>query len=245
MIDRLCSVRVLASLAILCVALGAPARADLIITGGSATVAPGGTATVDFTVSATAGSSYQLGSFQIELQITTSSGTSFLQFSSSQVDPYSDSVYVFSGASFGQDYGVPFWGNPFDSNRSNGTHNDTIVGGDSNDGISGYTLIDVSSHYLLGSVTFQADPHASNGDSYTIAVVNDPGQTYFLAPDPDVFAYTSTPGTVTIHSSQNPGVVPEPASAVLVGLGSVTCLLYSWRIRRRRRAGAADSAARE
>src|SRR5690349_20468221 len=88
--------------------MGAPARADFVIAGGSATVAPGGTATVAFTI-ATAPSTtvFNLADFNLELQISVKTGSSFLQFAGSQSDPaYDHSGYVFSGASFVQDNGL-------------------------------------------------------------------------------------------------------------------------------------------
>jgi hypothetical protein len=228
MTSYLTSVRVLLLAAISGLFLLAPARADFIITGGSATVAPGGTGTVDFTITSTNPAGDALGSLNLELLISRTSGTSFLQFSTVQPDPYDDPTYVFSGSSFGEDFGVPFWGFPF----STVTGNDTITGGDSYDPSAGGTMITPSWSYLVARVQFRTDPHASAGDTFSIALVSDPLQTYFLAPDPLTYSYTSSDATIRIASSENP--LPEPASVALAAIGGLSCLLR-YRICRARR----------
>jgi hypothetical protein len=197
-----------------------------VIAGGSAAVAAGGTATVAFTIATQPSTTvFNLADFNLELQISVKTGTSSLQFAGSQSDPaYDHSGYVFSGASFVQDNGLLIWSNPI----STVTNNDTITAFDFNDSPLGYTPFTSSSTFLLATVQVQANPNASAGDSFSIALVNDPSQTFFDDPVP----YTSTPASVTVSpSAVNP--VPAPPSLVLAGIGALSGLLCRWRSQRK------------
>jgi hypothetical protein len=91
--------RMLIGASALCLAVAAPARADLVITGGTANVgASGGTGIVSFTITSTSGD--MLSALGTQLQITPLTGGSFLQFATSQPDPYIQPNYVFGGDSF-------------------------------------------------------------------------------------------------------------------------------------------------
>jgi hypothetical protein len=196
--------------------LPAAARADFIITGSDAVVGPGGTGTVDFTITSTNPTVDNLAAFNLELLITPTAGTSFLQFTTSQPDFSTVSSYVFVGNS---GVGAAFWGAPFSTN----TANDTIAGGDFTLDGSG---VPIGQSYLLARVQFQADPHASNGDTFTIGLVADPNQTYFLDAGGNSIAYTSSDATVEAQAA------PAPSSLVLAGTGGAAALVYG---RRRRR----------
>ena len=225
--------RMLLALPVFCLATAAPARADLVITGTSAQVYSGGTGTVDFFLTSD-GPTYNLASFNLQLQINRISAGSFLQFTTSQTDPYSLPNYVFSGNSFGQNNLPPgtFWSSPFTSfpTNPNGTPNDSISAGDSTNNGNNITVTP-SNHFLLGEVQFQAAPGAAPGDSFQIVLVPSSSPptsatTNFQDNSSTFLDYTSTPATVTVAT-------PEPSSLLLAGMGSLTGLLHFWRSRRK------------
>jgi hypothetical protein len=191
--------------------LAANARADLIVTGGNATVAPNSTVSFPFYITSD-GPTDNLQSFQLQLQITTLTGTSFLQFTSAQADPYANTTYVFYGNSFGQDFALPFYGDPYTTN----TPNDSIVGGDSTNDDTNVTITS-STEYFLGLVQVQSANGATPGDSFQIALVPSAGSvsssTYFQDADGDYNPFTSTPGVVTVVP------VPEPSPFAFASLG--------------------------
>ena len=206
------------------------ARADLVITGGTATVAAGGTGSVDFTISSTTGTD-TLSSFNVQLQIGVLSGGSLLQFTSppsGQPDPYTRSNYVFAGNSFGFTNGLPFWATP----SSTVTLNDTITGGDSTN--NGAVTISQTPTSLLMAVQFQAAAGAAAGDSFSISLVPSSGtgssQTFFNNLGPTPLNYTSTAAVVTLTA---PSSTPEPSSFALTGLASLGFMLYRRRNRRK------------
>src|SRR6185437_14400111 len=135
------------------------------ITASDVTVAPGGTGTMDFTI--TSNSNDTLSQFGLELNISlVGATTSLLQFTSSQPDPYGNSNYEFSGESSQSDLGLPLWGVPYSTNYPL----DTIVGGDSDDGSTlGYVTIPGTAggaYSYLGTVQFQSAPGATQGDQF-------------------------------------------------------------------------------
>ena len=203
------------------IATAPTARADLIITGGSATVAPNGTGTVDFYVTSNSGSGDNLASIDnIALQIATASGTSFLQFSSSQPTFVTNSNYVFAGNSFIADNSLTFFGPP--STSGSGTPNDSISGGDFNDGNTGpgYTTVTSSTSFLLATVQFQTALGASPGDSFSISLVSG---TSFSDNNGSSIGFTSTSASVTVESAG----VPEPASLIVACISGVCCCVYA------------------
>ena len=217
---------VLASFVLL--SASAPARADLIITGGTATVTAGGTGSVDFTISSTTGSD-ALSSFNVQLQISTLTGGSLLQFTTAQPDPFNRSNYVFSGNSGFAAAGLPFWGPPTTSN----TPNDTISGGDlTNNGTS--VTISQSPGSLLMAVQFQAAAGAAVGDSFSISLLPSSGQgnsqTFFNNGNAPPLNYTSTAAVVTLSA---PASTPEPSTFALTGLASLGFMFYRRRNRRK------------
>jgi len=198
------------------------ARAELAISVGSSTVAPDGIGTVDITITPNHG--HTLSDFGLELQITPVGATSFLQFTSSQPDPYGNSNYVFYNQSLKQLLDLPFWSVP----SSPPSPLVSITGGDSSS--LGYVFIPKGSTEYLATVQFEAAPGATVGDKFTISLVNDPGQTYFDNKNGQPLYYTSTPGTVMVVSA-----VPEPSSSTVVLLSGLSGLLWCyWRGRRHR-----------
>src|SRR5580704_7468894 len=78
--------RHLVSTALALAAMATPARADLVVAGDSVFATANSEATVDFHVGTNAGD--MVSAFGLQLQITTTSGSALLQFTSSQTDPY-------------------------------------------------------------------------------------------------------------------------------------------------------------
>jgi hypothetical protein len=228
------SIQALAFFTILLSLMTIRVRADLIITLSDATVAPGGTGTMDITVTSNHGNT--LSAFGLELQITpVGSPSELLQFSMDQTDPYGNSNYVFSGASFNQDNGpISFWSSPFQTVYMS----DTIVGSDSSDstnmtplGISYVTLSSTPSY--LATVQFQAPTGSVPGDQFQITLVNDPGETYFMNRSGYGLRYQARDdgGLITIESAiatPEPPTLPAAALATLIGL-----LYYGYRQRQR------------
>jgi hypothetical protein len=215
---------------VLALVAAAPGRAGFIINGASTGVAPGGTATVDFTITSDSSSGDLLNLFNIELQISVNSGTSFLQFAGSQADFSASSgaaPYVFLGNSGS---GAAFWGAP----NSVNTANDTIAGGDFTGDASDVLLTSSSPPLLLAQIQVQADPHAAPGDSFQISLVTDPLQTYFLDSDGEV-PYASTAATVVVEQVN---LAPEPPSLLLLGTAVASGLLAYWGRRRKTPLGA-------
>jgi hypothetical protein len=211
-------------------ALAAPARADLIVTGGAATVTAGGNGTVDFTIQTNSGD--MLSAFGLQLQITVQTGGSFLQFSNSQPTPYTNPNYVFAGDSFGQAFSLPFWGSP----ATTTTSNDTIAGGDSSNSGNAYAVSSTGTgpDSYLATVQFQAPGGAAVGDSWSIALVpssgTGSGNTYLSDQNGTPLSFTSTAAHITL----SPAATPEPSSFVLTALGGAGLWFYRRRLRRMR-----------
>ena len=216
------SIGLLTLAALVTLAMAGRARADLIITGGTASVAAGSTGSVDFTVSSTTGTD-TLSSFNVQLLITTLSGGSLLQFTTAQPDPFGRSNYVFAGNSGDANNGLSFWAAP--STSPTGTLNDTITGGDFTNNGTGVTISQTPTSLLM-AVQFQAAAGAAAGDMYSIALVpssgGSTGQTFFSNPSANL-NYTSTAAVVTLTA---PASTPEPSSFALTGLASLGFMLY-------------------
>ncbi len=230
------SSRLFLTVAVLWLALAAPARAGFIITGSTTTIPAGGVGIVDFYITSDCATGNQLSSFQIQLQASqtfspTNDGLN-LQFTANQPTVYDQATYVFAVSSFFMDTNTPFWGNPF----STVTANDTIVGGDSNDSAQGYTTIAFGTPYLLAQV--QVDPSQAL-DVFSINLTPSSGSfntgtTYFDDPNGDGIGFTSIPGTVETEGPQG-SATPEPSSLLLAGIGMLSGLVYTWRSRKQSR----------
>ena len=176
---------------------------------------------MDIGVTSTTGDT--LSSLNLELLITPVAGaTSLLPFTSSSPDPYSNPNYVFSGVSFSSDFGLPFWG------PTTGTHypNDTITGGDSDDGTgAGYVTIGRSLGALntfVAAVQFQAPGGATPGDQFQVSLVNDAGLTYFDDQNGNPLAIAKVSGgLVTV-------AVPEPSTVILLAISSLGLVFPRW-----------------
>jgi hypothetical protein len=221
--------------------LAVPARADFVISIGSATVPQGGTGAVDVFLSSTAGSSSPdlLNNLGFTLQIT---GPHELQFASTQSFSYLNSPqYVFFGDS--TDHNTS---SPGGTVRTTSYANDTFVGSDSTFSGNPVSLSAASGSLLLARLSLGA-AITNVGDSYTISLVPPSGDgsmsssmsTFFdvfnfsTGAETSAVPFSSTPGTVMITGS----AVPEPASLVsaLTALALVAGFLGAYRLRRSRR----------
>jgi hypothetical protein len=206
-----------------------PARADLVISIGDASVAPGGTATVDVFLTSTAGSANPdlINNYAFQLQITNNGvDNTQLAFSANQDFGYISNsglnpAYVFLGDSF--DAQPP--PSPVGSPGQTVYPNDTFTGTDSTNSGNPVSL-SAGTTYLLASLTVTTATGAPPGigDSFTIGLVPPSGSgsvnanpnTYFdnfdfgTGSELSATPYTSTSGTVTITGAS----VPEPASIV-------------------------------
>jgi hypothetical protein len=211
--------------------LGMPAthaRADLLIEGSPSPVniAPGGTGTMNFLITSNSGDT--LSQFTFELLITPNVGTtSQLQFTNSQSDPYTSSMYVFHGESLGADVSTPFWSLPLTTNYAG----DSILGGDVDDGTGptpGFVTIPSAAggaHSYLGTVQFQAPSTAVLGDTFQISLLTG-ANTSFLDQNGNPLSLQSTSlGTVHIAAP-----VPEPSALML--MTSALGLVLGSRLRR-------------
>jgi hypothetical protein len=177
-------------------------RADIIVSIGSGTVAPGGTGTVDvFLSSTTPLTPDRLSSFVAQFQITEVTGPGFLRFTPAQPNPFADSRYVFFGNSFDQHNGLPLF-----TVSTTTTPNDTAVGVDNTfDGSS----VPLSHPFLLGTLRFTADQALPAGDTFAISL-NPTASTFLngLTPIP----FSANVGLVEV-------VVPEPGTLALLAAG--------------------------
>ena len=195
-----------------------PARADLVISIGGATVPRGGSGVVDIFLSSTATSSSPdlLNNLGFTLQIT---GPNELQFTPTQDFSYLNSPqYVFSGDSTDQ-----ITSSPGGSVGTTVYTNDTFVVADSTFSGDPVSLSASSGQLLLA--TLSLNPASTNvGDSYTISLVPPAGDgsmnssfsTFFdnfnfsTGTETSAVPFTSTPGTLTIAAT----AIPEPATIV-------------------------------
>jgi hypothetical protein len=223
-----CLVLVLAGLA-------APARANFVISIGSASIPQGGTATIDVLLTSTADSASPdlLNNYGFTLQIT--GPNELLTFTSPPITGFeSNSQYVFLG----------------DSSGPNPAVSTTVYGGDtyaSQDSTASGNPVQLSSTdtpKLLAVVSLDAAGITNVGDTYTVSLVPPTGNGSIAGNPPtffDVFdfntggetsavPFTSTPGTLTIVAA-----IPEPASlvsalagvAVLAGVQGLRRLRHS------------------
>ncbi|MGO8900075.1 MAG: hypothetical protein ACLQU5_17235 [Isosphaeraceae bacterium] len=208
-----------------------PARADLVISLGSASVAQGGTGTVDVYVTSTASSQAPdlINNYGFQLQIT-NSGTDNTQlaFSVNQDFGYVSNTslhpaYLFLGDSSAAQPPPSSIGSPGQTVYPN----DTFTGADST--FSGNPVsLSSGNTYLLASLTITTLTGASPvvGDAFTIGLVPTSGtgslfanpNTYFdnfnfgTGNEISATPFTSTSGTVNIVAAAVP--VPEPSSIV-------------------------------
>jgi hypothetical protein len=234
-------------LAILTTGFDVPARAGgLVISVGSASVAPGGTATVD--VLLTAASAESINQYAFTLQITNNGadGTQ-LAFSNTQNFSYIGNTslspsYVFLGDSSAAQPPPSPIGAPFTS--TTGYTNDSFFGTDST--FSGNPVtISPGKTYLLAilSITALTLAPPMAGDSFTMSLVPSMGNgsvntnpnTFFdnfnfnTGAEVSSAPFTSTSGTVNIMAS----AIPEP-STIILGLAGLVLPVGMMVFKRRR-----------
>jgi hypothetical protein len=232
-----------------CVALvvplcSGPARADVAVSIGSATIPQGGAGTLDVFITSNASPTLPdfLNNFAFTLQIT---GTNELQFSSAQSFAYlSSSQYVFTGDSTDEA-----------TSSSGGTvttsvyTNDTFVGNDSTFSGIPVSLSSANTPVLLATLTLDATI-TSPGDTYSVSLVpssgngsmSSSGQTFFDVVDfstggeSSAVPFTSASGTATITAAFAPE--PPPILSWLTVLLIVVGVAGARRLRRASPAGA-------
>jgi hypothetical protein len=212
----------------------APARAGLVVSIASTSVAAGGTGSVEVDIANNGNASVAINDYAIQLVIAPTNGTmtqlAFSSPTSGQLGYLSDSNYIFVNDSFAA-LPPPFVGLPAQTIYND----DTFTATDST--VSGNTIsIGVGQSYLLAVLPIatltQLDPQV--GDSFSVSL--NPGSgtgssgggasTYFNVLDSNnneisSVSFTSNSGMVTISAA----AVPEPASIVsgltgiLIGAG--------------------------
>jgi hypothetical protein len=200
----------------------AVSRADFVVTVGSATVAQGGTGTVDVLIRSTNPAGDPLSSFGFDFQIL-SAGAAHLDFQNPQHDAQlAQAGYVFAGNS----------GDAVDKVAVGAVHsvaggvNNQFVGGDETD--SGGN-VSVQGNVLLVRLDLTALTSSAPlaGDRFTVALVAD-AFTGFRDANNAPIPFTSTLGVVTIGAA-----VPEPSALVTTLIGGA--LILGLVARRRRR----------
>jgi hypothetical protein len=240
------------SLVVVLVGFAVPARAgDLIISIGNASVAQGGTGTVDVLLTSTASSQAAdlINNYAFQLQITNNGADNTqLAFSGNQDFGYISNTtlnpaYLFLGNSFAAQPPPTPVGSPGQTVYPN----DTFTGTDST--FSGNPVsLSSGNTYLLASLTVTTLTGASPviGDAFTISLVPTSG-TGSLSPNTNTYfdnfdfnnsgtelsatPFTSTSGTVNIVSA----AVPEPAS-IISGLTALLILAGVHAVQRDRQA---------
>jgi hypothetical protein len=237
------------ALTILVIGLAAPARAGVVISIGSASVAQGGTATVDVLITGTAADLINQYGFQLQVSNNGVDNTQ-LAFSGTQDNSYaSNSTLNPSYLFFGDSTAVTTSSGPLTSPTTSATGypNDTITGTDST--ASGNPIsISAGQTFLLATVTLTTVTPAAPmlGDSFTISLipasgdgsVNTNPNTFFdnfsfdTGIETSASPFSSTPGTITVMGA----AVPEPAS-IIPGLTATMILAGAYGVRRSRRSG--------
>jgi hypothetical protein len=247
MLRNLCVCGLSALLAFFAVA---PARAGLVVSIVSATVAAGGTGSVEVDITNNGNASVAINAYAIELVIAPTNGTlTQLAFSvptSGQLGYLSDSNYIFVNDSFAA-LPPPFVGLPTQTIYNN----DTFTATDST--VSGNTVsIGVGQSYLVAVLPIttltRLDPQS--GDSFNVSLNPTSGtgsnsggaSTYFDVLDSNnnetsCVPFTSTAGTVTI----SPAAVPEPGTLTLALLGIACLAVARTTLRSKRAATRAES----
>ena len=200
--------------------LGTHARADFVVTIGSAAVAQGGTGTVDVLIRSTGTGGDKLSSFGFEFQVTPT-GPRHLDFRNPQLDAQLGAVnYVFAGDSGDLVSTLPVGAV---KSVSGGTNNQFIGGDDTNSGGD----VTVTSDKLLVRLNLTAATSAAPivGDSFTISLIPS-AFTDFRSANNALIPFTSTPGVVRITG------VPEPSAVLLFAAGAALTLSASTRFRR-------------
>lgn len=176
-----------------------PARAGFSITIENSASKPGSTGVFEVLMTNTGTQAAQVGGFGMELSMSSSSGVHFTNVSPSTLD----AKYIFAGQS----------ASTFDFYYNNASRTDMIFS-DYAAALPGYTTVNAGMTLDLGRITYSVDAGAT---APTVAVLVLAGGTSVTDPNLGLYAYTSGTGTITL----TPSAVPEPSSAVLLGVGSI------------------------
>jgi hypothetical protein len=222
--------------ALLAVFAGASARAGLVVSVASSTVAVGGAGSVEVDITNNGNASVAINSYAIQLVIAPANGTltqlAFTFPTTQQLSYLSDADYVFATNSIAA-IPPPFVGAPTQTTYNN----DTFTATDST-ALGNTVSIGVGQTYLLAMLPYttltQLDPQL--GDSFSISLSPGSGtgsssggaSTYFNVLDSNnneisSVPFTSNSGMVTVSAA----MVPEPASivsgltAILIGAAIV------------------------
>ncbi len=194
------------------------ARGDLTIGASPVGILPGGTVTMDLTI--TSNSADTLSQFDLELAINQVAGpTSQLIFTTAQPNPYGNPKYVFDNDSWGTQSDSPFWSLPLTPT--------SILGGDTAGAFPTISYVTIPAtagdpQSYLASVQFQVPPTAAIGDQFQISLVTTGPQaanTYF----DDQYG---NPLTITSSYVGTVSVVPEPSTFLLMAISNLGILLY-------------------
>ncbi|MFO0847616.1 MAG: PEP-CTERM sorting domain-containing protein [Gemmataceae bacterium] len=205
--------------AVLCSLAGAawtaaPAPAALVVSVGSASVAAGGTGTVDVFVSGPDRLDYFVGEFRIT-PVGSAPAGGLLFVAPPPLPPLAAANYVFAGNSFAASQ-LP--ANP-GAVTTSVRFNDTYTVGD-------FTLdnlgVDVSAPRLLTRLSFSAGGAVPDGSRYTLSL--NPLGSQFQNPDFADLPFTGTLGTITVTARPTDLVVPEPSSLVILLTGLAACV---------------------
>jgi hypothetical protein len=220
------------------------ARADLVISIQSTTVAEGSTGTVNVYLTSTAAEAINTYAFTLQISNNGSDGTQ-LAFATPGTGYLSDTslnpAYVFLGDSSAAQAPASPVGLPTETVYPN----DTLTGTDSTFSFDPVSLSS-GTPYLLASLTVTTATNSSPmiGDSFTISLIPSSGSGS-ISDNPNTFfdnidytgtgdeisatPFTSSTGTVTIVGSAV--AVPEPAS-ILSGITALIVLTGVHRVRR-------------
>jgi len=189
------------------------AQATFLVGVGSASVAAGGSAFVDVTIS---GGPERLDTFDARLLIS-GGPAGGLRFTAPQSNgQLTDSNYAFFGDTTNGPGAASTTTNP----------NDTYVGGDG-------TLSGFGADVTTGRLLLRLDLSALTAGVYTVSLT--PTGTEFRDPDFVPVAFTATSGTVTVTGGTPPVATPAPAG-LLVGAAGAGVLGLARRPRRQARA---------
>jgi hypothetical protein len=242
------------SWSLICFVFATPAKADLIVTAGTPTIATDGmSGTASFYISSNSGSD-TLSSFSLEMFLSGSAVYTNpptnpppgLQFApaASQPTVYDQPNYVFSGNSFAQAFALPFWSDPFPPTNGSVPANSYIPGGDTyfdqTFATTSLTLAQ-SQTYLLASVTFDYTPPPSQTGPVVFWIVFDNNTSFYDdslnqyqsqdPSSPDYVDMSNSAAEIVLGSGPQTMSTPEPASLLLAGMAGAAGFLYHWRRR--------------
>jgi hypothetical protein len=181
---------------------GAPCRADLVIAAPDVTAAPGSSGSFDVLIFSTGGT-FDVAGDTIELTLTGLAGVTFTGVLP-QANPPNSYIYVVSATTLGGTFS-------FDSFPTN--QFDVF---DSEFGPLGFRAIGAGDVFGVVNVSYSVAPSATPGASGTLAIGPD---TSLSDVNGGNIAFTAQNGSFTVAP------VPEPTSAILLGLGCAAIVL--------------------